>query len=90
MTSHCQTEELGLPGSKVISGQSFMSKRVSDGWTESIAHWTVEFQVPPEGRGQTCFDMPWDRSKGLFVTSVRLCSLPNLFQLGQTKSLLIW
>lgn len=73
-----------------ISGQSFMSKMVSDGWTESVAHWTVEFQVPPEGRGQTCFDVPWGRSKGLFVTGVRLCSLPNLFQLGQTKSLLIW
>lgn len=88
--SDYQTEESGLPGSRGISGQSLMSRRVSDGCTEKVAYWTVEIQVPPEGRGQTCFDMPWDRSKRLLGTSVRLCSQPNLFQLGRTKSLLIW
>lgn len=32
---------------------------------QRVAHWTTEFQVPSEGRRQTCFDVPWGQIKGV-------------------------
>lgn len=50
---------------------------------QRVAHWTTEFQVPSEGRRQTCFDVPSGRSKGFISDRCQAMLLTKSFPIRE-------